>query len=602
MRKPIFPAVVIIILMAAFSFFLATGCQREIDGPDAGGSGSGVDDNITVLAGVRGIVIDENNQPVLGATVTSGVNTTTTDKYGVFRFNNISLSKANGYIKVVKPGYFTGSRSFVTTAGRIHNVRLKLLPKTNTGSFSAAAGGTITISSGGKLVMPANAVTDASGNSYTGMVNVAMTWIDPTAPNLGEILVGDLRGITTDGQERGLQTFGMMGVEMTGTGGQTLKIATGKTAELSFPIPASIAGSAPATIDLWHFDEVKGRWIQEGTAAKSGSYYVTQVSHFSFWNCDAPFPLINLCMTLVNGGNSQPLNNVQVRIKRANGSYGYGWTDSIGNLCGKVPKDEALTLEVLDQCSAVAYSQSIGPFSADASLGTISVTIPPANSLIITGTVTNCANANVTNGVAIIYTGGTYSYSVPVTNGTFSISVLRCSAGPLSFSVLGIDYATLQQGPAVNGSGTTGTVNVGPVQACGTSATQFVEYLVDGNVWAFTVPPNTITSIDSVSPGTYPNLTSITAFGLLPGTPAGTTNYTSFSFGNNTSPGSYPLNYCFYSINGQNSQQILTVNPTVTITTFGPVSTGFIEGNFNIQMMFGVTPKNVVCNFKVRRN
>ncbi|NOT51800.1 MAG: carboxypeptidase regulatory-like domain-containing protein [Chitinophagaceae bacterium] len=596
------------IVFFLFSFLiLITACQREISNETGGGGtptpGVGVDDNIMVTAGARGIVIDENNLPVQGATVTSGAYTTTTDRYGVFGFSNISLSKANGYIKVVKAGYFTGAKTFVTTAGRIHNVRIQLIPKTNTGSFDAATGGTVTLTSGGKLVMPASAVTDAGGTAYSGMVNVAMTWIDPTAPNLPEIVPGDLRGITTGGEERGLETYGMLGVELTTMGGQPLKVAAGKKAELTFPIPAALGAAAPAIIDLWHFDEAKGRWIQEGTATKNGSNYVAQVSHFSFWNCDAPFPLIDLCMTVVNATNNLPLVNVQVRIKRTNGSYGYGYTDSLGNLCGKVPKNEPLVLEIMGQCNNIVYSQNIGPFSANTSLGTISVTIPPTNQLVITGTVVNCSNANVTNGVAVIYTGGTYSYSVPVTNGTFTHTIIRCTNAALSFSVIGIDYATNQQSGVVGGTGTTGTVNVGTIQACGTSSLQFVEFLIDGSPVNYTQPPDNIVAADSSSTGTYSNKTNVYAFRQSGGVPP-TTSYSGFNFSNNTAPATgLPLNSAFINAgSNQVAQQILTSNPTVDVTAFGPPLTGFIEGNFNIMMNFSGTPKNVICTFRVRRN
>ena len=101
-----------------------------------------------------------------------------------------------------------------TTAGRTHNVRIQLLPKTNTGSFSAPSGGTINFRRC-KIGYACIVVVDASGIAYNGTVNVAMTWIDPTAPNLGSIVMGDLRGITTAGVERGLSTYGMLGVELT---------------------------------------------------------------------------------------------------------------------------------------------------------------------------------------------------------------------------------------------------------------------------------------------------------------------------------------------------------------------------------------------------
>lgn len=603
MKKKFFSFSAFALFIFSFSLFILTGCQRELENPNPGSGITNpvINDNIMVVGAVRGMVIDENNQPVEGASVTSGSSTATTDRYGVFFFNNINLSKANGYVKVIKPGYFNGIRTFISTAGRIHNVRIRLLPKVNSGSFTGATGGTISLSGGGKLVMPANAVTDASGSAYTGAVDVAMTWIDPTDQNLPEIVPGDLRGISTTGAERGLETYGMLGVEMTGPGGQLLKIATGKTAELTFPIPTALSGTAPASIDLWHFDEATGRWKQEGTAVKSGSNYIAQVSHFSFWNCDAPFLLINLCMTIVNAGTSQPMNNVQVRIKRSNGSYGAGWTNAEGNLCGKVPKDEALTLQIMDQCNTVVYSQNIGPFTADASLGNIAVTLAAVNSLTISGTVTNCAGANVTNGAAVIYTGGAYSYTVPVVNGTFSHTIIRCNTGSLNFTVMGIDYSVQQQGNPVGGSGTTGTVNIGTVQACGTSSAQFVEILINGNPINFTAPPDFISSGDT---GNTVGPIRISAY--KPGSGPGGTNLTSsfnLSFTDPTGiPGNFPITSCNIFASPDVSQQIVSPSPIVTITTFGSPVTGFIAGNFAMQMMFGATPKNVSGSFRVKRN
>jgi hypothetical protein len=206
-------AALFVIIFSA-SFFIS--CQRELDSPGTGG-GTGTTGE-KVNASVRGTVIDDNNQPVAGATVTSGTSTTTTNNYGVFEFKNISLLKSNGSVKVEKAGFFKAIKSFVTTAGRTHHVRIHLITKNISGSFIASTGGTVTLSSGAKLVIPATAITDASGNPYTGNVNIAMTWIDPSSANLPELVPGDLRGINTTGQEMGLQTFGMIGVEMTGSG------------------------------------------------------------------------------------------------------------------------------------------------------------------------------------------------------------------------------------------------------------------------------------------------------------------------------------------------------------------------------------------------
>ncbi|MGB3005983.1 MAG: carboxypeptidase-like regulatory domain-containing protein [Chitinophagaceae bacterium] len=593
------PVTVTVLLFSLIIF--ATSCQREVEGTlDVGGTTEvAVNDNIMVTGGITGIVVDENNQPVPNATVKSGTNTTTTDRYGSFRFRNISLSKANGAVKVEKTGFFTGFRTFVSVDGRINNIRIKLIPKSISGNFTASSGGTVTNSSGGKLVIPANAITDAGGNTYTGVVNVVMAWIDPSSADLPYTLMGDLRGITTSGAERGLSTYGMIGVELTDATGQALKILTGKTAELTFPIPSSLQGTAPATIDLWHFDEATVRWKQEGTATKTGNNYIAQVSHFSFWNCDAPFPLIDLCMSFKDG-EGQPLINAQVRIKRVvTNTYGYGRTDSVGNLCGKVPKNEALVLEVMDQCNTPIYSQNIGPFAGNSTLPVVTVTIPAANSLIISGLITNCTGGNVTNGAATIYISNSNYYVVPVNNGAVSLNILRCSNSTINFSIIGTDYATVQQSNPVSGSGTSGTVNVGTIQACGTSSSQFIEILIDGVPYNFASPPDTFNYIDSVSFGTYSNLTNFYVFRQGG---SGTTSYSNVSFANNQAVGIVPLNNCNITLGNTNfSNQIITPNPVVNLTAFGTAPGGFVEGNFNVQMMFGATPKNVVYTFRVRR-
>jgi hypothetical protein len=65
------------------------------------------------------------------------------------------------------------------------------------------------------------------------------------------------------------------------------KLQPGKTAKLRFTIPSSLRSTAPATIPLWSVDETTGLWKQEGSATKGTDYYEGDVSHFSFWNCDA---------------------------------------------------------------------------------------------------------------------------------------------------------------------------------------------------------------------------------------------------------------------------------------------------------------------------
>ena len=64
--------------------------------------------------------------------------------------------------------------------------------------------------------------------------------------------------------------------------GQKLNLKEGHTAEIVVQIDDSQLATAPNTITLWHFDEEKGYWKEDGVATKVGNKYVGEVSHFSW--------------------------------------------------------------------------------------------------------------------------------------------------------------------------------------------------------------------------------------------------------------------------------------------------------------------------------
>jgi hypothetical protein len=467
-------------LFACFAIVLtiAIGCKRtEIpvtpEPTPTSPTGSPVNDAAQVTASVSGIVLDESNVPVANAVVTSGVATTTTNSYGMFIFQNISLSKENGSITAVKAGYFKGVRSFKTTEGKNHSVRLQLMARILSGTVNAAAGGTITSNGGATIIFPANAFVTSTGTAYTGVVSVYSRWIDPTSSNLPFVIPGDLRGVSTTGVENILETYGMVGAELADASGNVLKIATGKTATVSFPIPASLSATAPASIALWHFDEASARWKENGTATKNGSTYTAQVDKFSFWNCDVGNAnFINLDYTLVNATTNTPLVSTSTRIKRvSNGSYGYGVTNNAGFVSGLVPKNEVLILEVISNCNAaVIYSQNIGPFAINTSLGNINITLAIAESINFSGTVLNCNGAPVVNGyVAFVANGGVGIYIPTNINGSFSFSIPKCGSSIVTYLYQATDNVTSQQSPLLIGTASSGgSINLNSISACAT--------------------------------------------------------------------------------------------------------------------------------------
>src|SRR6185503_6800411 len=326
-------------------------------------------------------------------------------------------------------------------------------------------------------------------------------------------------------------------------------------------------------------------------ATKGADYYEGDVSHFSFWNCDVSSQTVYLEMTIVTGDG--PLSHVLVKLTRPNGASSYGYTDSVGHVGGLVPKNEALTLEVMNTCNQAVYTQNVGPFTSNTNLGTITVTIPPVNTLQITGGAVNCSNQPVTNGSVLVYFEGQL-YTRPVNNGNFSLTITRCSNSTGTVEIVAVDNAASQQSATPwTGSASTGTVNAGTISACGASTISFINYTVDGSNFSIStaVPGDSITAYNAS--GTNQNYLSVTGFRI--GQPNENIRFNSMA----NAVGTFPLQYL--SVNQYDSATVVTPF-NINITLWGAPGQ-FIEGNFAGQIRDLATNNlhSVTATFRVRR-
>ena len=77
---------------------------------------------------------------------------------------------------------------------------------------------------------------------------------------------------------------------------------------------------------LWYFDEDGGYWIEDGVATLQGNTYVGEVTHFTFWNYDFPYPSATLCITLQDeSGNPLAYTPLDLysSLLNATGTYGF---------------------------------------------------------------------------------------------------------------------------------------------------------------------------------------------------------------------------------------------------------------------------------------
>ncbi len=259
------------------------------------------------------------------------------------------------------------------------------------------------------------------------------------------------------------------------------------------PVPAELQTAAPSEIPLWSFYESHGIWAQESTATLQGGVYVGEVSHFSFWNCDAPFPLVVLDFRLVDE-DGYPLSNYKTTLTRSsNAAVGYGWSNQNGEVSGKVPLNETLLLEVYGLCGGVIFSQNIGPFTADASLGDLTITGIGVNSTVITGRITDCNDVPVTEGLVTV-TFDNYVHYEYIDGSAFEIRLTTCDA-TTDVELIATNFADFEQNSPLTIPANVQT-DLGDVRACGQQLTEYLRLTVDGQTMLY--PNAQLWSVDSV--------------------------------------------------------------------------------------------------------
>ena len=211
-------------------------CQKDLGYyglPDPGVPGVIASDPIK--ATLQGNIVDENEQPAPGVSITVGSKTVMTNGSGYFRITDASLDKNTSLVIADKAGYFKAYRVFAATSGT-NQIVIKLIKKNLAGTITASSGGAATLSNGAKISLPANGVVVASsGSTYSGDVNMYAAYIDPKANDIAETVLGSFIENDKNGKRVILASYGMPAVELASPAGEKLQIKPGAVATLNIP-------------------------------------------------------------------------------------------------------------------------------------------------------------------------------------------------------------------------------------------------------------------------------------------------------------------------------------------------------------------------------
>lgn len=429
---------------------------------------------------IYGVVLDENNEPILNATVTFGQNTRLTDKNGIYSFLNVEVRSTINYIKISGAGYFDTGRSFNTQKKTTIKLKNILLKKDFSNSFNSTIESKI---NKGEVTLkfPANSIVDeASGNSYTGQVMVALKYLNPSMNATFVQMPGSLTGVSVNNDIHALYSLGMIAVELQSTSGQKLQVKSGEEVEISMDLPQNWFYKAPQTIPLWYFDEGLGMWKEEGKATLEQHKYVGKVKHFSWWNFDGSSPGVNGSGRVIDQAGN-PLSDAYVTFKPSTGDTAYAGyacvtTDANGNFSGMIPKNLVLdvTIRYINTCGEVfLYTSQVGPFNDDVVLPDIIVQVSQIKNLwTISGNFVDCNNQPVQNGYAFFNYLDKSPYYIPIENGYGTATFNMCYSPPFQVTITALDLGTiLESSPiSVNGDNVT---DLGTVQICGNEPDYF---------------------------------------------------------------------------------------------------------------------------------
>src|SRR4029079_7909054 len=211
-------------------------CQK---GVDVSFETNNNNNNVNLKGTVQGNILDENGKAAADVQVTVGSITVNTDARGYFRVTNVSLNKNLSMVTAEKQGYFKAYRSFNATSGA-NQVLIRLVKKSLAGTVNASSGGEVSLSGGAKISLPANAVMLSSGGSYSGVVKIFSSYIDPSSSEISQTVPGSFMADDKNNQRVTLASYGMMAVELESSAGEKLLIKSGSTAQLTSPIPAAL--------------------------------------------------------------------------------------------------------------------------------------------------------------------------------------------------------------------------------------------------------------------------------------------------------------------------------------------------------------------------
>lgn len=289
---------------------------------------------------ILGTVTDTGGSFLGEVTVTAGDQVARSNSQGYFSISNISATDRL-VVTFEKKDYVMTAEVVTIRKSQSNFIQAVMAHMAAPQTLDATAGGTLTFAGGATITIPPSSLTTASGSTFTGTANVALTTFDPTTPAGQAAFPGEFAGVDKDGKEIPIVSFGFLDISVTDAAGAALQLASGKTATLAIPYPSSLESVAPTpTIPFWYFNPSDGKWHEESVGTKGTGVYSGTIPHFSIWNNDVGYNRSYVKGRVVDCATREPVECARVAARGI--SPRNCWTS--GETC--TPSDGTFTIPV----------------------------------------------------------------------------------------------------------------------------------------------------------------------------------------------------------------------------------------------------------------
>ena len=404
---------------------------------------------------------------------------------GFFSFRNIQVPGNSVHLRVEMDGYFTLDRRVTIIENESIFTDIKLIKKTTRGTFYTNQGGSVALNNGAKVDFPSDCYINDDGSVYQGIVHVKGHYLLPGSLRFEDIRIGNLTGISADGESTGLISYGMMQVELYGDGGQPINLNEKQPAFLHFPKPSGFR-EYPSEIPSWTLDESRALWIESDTAhLSSDNFYVMKAYHFSSFNVDWKIDPIEISgrVTLCDEPDGPAPSFYEIFVSSdVFGRIGGRLTDDGRFRFINFPRDVEFTIEIFNNCNLV-WSGQFGPFNEITDIGEICVEEDQRDKTVLTGTFLDCDKNPISKGaLSLVDEEWNILRDYPLHNGVINIRFDRCSLAAKFVVVCDENGKKSDLIPLEGGF----RVNLGEILVCeGQPFSHYLELVIGGDSMRF---------------------------------------------------------------------------------------------------------------------